>query len=441
MNSTPDGYELLTGPNAGDVLKAAVNNAGGDLVEWTLDHVDHRPGRSTKALLRTQVRWPDLDGPNALAREELFGVSAHIGEIEKNILTTSQSLVMTDGDINVRVWRYPHDPWLSALAKVCYPDVLYSTLHELGIDTGYETGSYVPVEVVSYRPGRRAVLKAELAEGRIYLKVFQPHLTEDIVNLHLDLAKADIPVPTLLAHAPGLVVLAELPGKVLADEVTLSGAAAVNPAELIEILDRLPKHLVSRENKPAWAESARFYCSIIASALPALKPRLETLTLRIENGLAQLQSQLDFSAPDIVHGDFYEAQIFVHDQKVVGLLDIDSVGPGRRADDLACLLAHLSVLADYINLNRISQEVHQKVYAALRQWFKVFALRSNPIELALRSAAVVLSLATGPHRQQEIAWEESTLAMVEVAEAWVRMAEYGEHYVGQIPGADLRAKN
>ena len=41
---------------------------------------------------------------------------------------------MTDGDINVRVWRYPHDPWLPMLPQVCYPDIVGRTLHDLEID-------------------------------------------------------------------------------------------------------------------------------------------------------------------------------------------------------------------------------------------------------------------------------------------------------------------
>ena len=85
MSQTQDGSELLTGPGAGGLLRSAVGNSGGVLHSWQLDHVDHRPGRSTKALYRTMVSWPELDGPQAPAREELFGASAHIGEREKNL--------------------------------------------------------------------------------------------------------------------------------------------------------------------------------------------------------------------------------------------------------------------------------------------------------------------------------------------------------------------
>ena len=29
---------------------------------------------------------------------------------------------------------------------------------------------------------------------------------------------------------------------------------------------------------------------------------------------------------------------------ITGILDVDTIGPGRRADDLACLIAHLSTV-------------------------------------------------------------------------------------------------
>ena len=129
---------------------------------------------------------------------------------------------------------------------------------------------------------------------------------------------------------------------------------------------------------------------------------------------------------DVVHGDFYEAQVFVREGKVVGLLDIDTVGPGRRADDLACLLAHLSVLADYGNAGRIDRGMQERVEDAIHTWRTTFEERVDPVELALRSAGVVLSLATGPHRQQEAAWEAATEAIVRVAEEWVQAARHAE---------------
>jgi Ser/Thr protein kinase RdoA (MazF antagonist) len=50
-----------------------------------------------------------------------------------------------------------------------------------------------------------------------------------------------------------------------------------------------------------------------------------------------------------VHGDFYEAQVMVRDGHVSGLLDLETVGLGRRVNDWACLCGHLSVRQETAN--------------------------------------------------------------------------------------------
>ncbi|WP_114855538.1 phosphotransferase [Brachybacterium sp. YJGR34] len=426
MSRTQDGSELLTGPGAGGLLRSAVGNSGGVLHSWQLDHVDHRPGRSTKALYRTMVSWPELDGPQAPAREELFGASAYIGEREKHLYVAEQTLVMTDGDINVRVWRYPHDPWLPMLPLVCYPDIVGRTLHDLGVAIGPDPSAPIAIDVVSYRPGRRAVLRASQGESAVYLKVMQPHRSEEIVDRHHRLLAAGVPVPAVIAHHNGLVVLEELPGRPLARAVIDEGVDSCRAEDLVALLDRLPASMYPLPMRPPWTDSVEFYAGIVSSSVPSLGPRLDALVRAIRDGLAALEQRMDMRPHDVVHGDFYEAQVFVEHGRVVGLLDIDTVGPGRRADDLACLLAHLSVLADYGNAGRIDRAMQERVETAIATWSAPFRERVDPTELALRSAGVVLSLATGPHRQQEAAWEAATEAIVRVAESWVDEARAAE---------------
>ena len=54
------------------------------------------------------------------------------------------------------------------------------------------------------------------------------------------------------------------------------------------------------------------------------------------------------------------------------------------------------------------------------RWVPVFDKRVDPVELRLRAAAVVISLATGPYRGQETDWRQQTVAMVRSAGALVR---------------------
>ena len=53
---------------------------------------------------------------------------------------------------------------------------------------------------------------------------------------------------------------------------------------------------------------------------------------------------MDLGPVVATHGDFHEGQLTVtrvgEGWRPSGLLDVDTVGPGHRVDDLACLVAH-----------------------------------------------------------------------------------------------------
>ena len=101
---------------------------------------------------------------------------------------------------------------------------------------------------------------------------------------------------------------------------------------------------------------------------------------------------------------------------ITGILDVDTIGPGRRADDLACLIAHLSTV------QRMSAEQAAGLARLIDLWMPVFDTRVDPRELRLRAAAVIISLATGPYRGQEPHWESETASMLAAAEVLVRRA-------------------
>ena len=90
------------------------------------------------------------------------------------------------------------------------------------------------------------------------------------------------------------------------------------------------------------------------------------------------------------------------------------MGPGRRADDLACLIAHLSTIQG-MNASQAA-----RVHGLLRSWVPVFDERVDPVELRLRAAAVIVSLATGPYRVQAPTWAQETREMIDSATALVR---------------------
>jgi Ser/Thr protein kinase RdoA (MazF antagonist) len=117
---------------------------------------------------------------------------------------------------------------------------------------------------------------------------------------------------------------------------------------------------------------------------------------------------------EATHGDFHEGQLHVADGRICGLLDIDTIGPGHRVDDLACLVAHLSTI------QRMNPAQEARVHQLVRDWVPVFDTRVDPTQLRLRAAAVIISLATGPFRGQEPEWERETAMMIRSAEALVQ---------------------
>jgi hypothetical protein len=101
---------------------------------------------------------------------------------------------------------------------------------------------------------------------------------------------------------------------------------------------------------------------------------------------------------------------------ITGVLDIDTIGPGRRADDLACMIAHLSTM------QRMTAEQAASLTRLINLWLQVFDTRADPAELRLRAAGVIVSLATGPYRGQEPNWESETVRMIESAVNLVQSA-------------------
>ena len=112
-----------------------------------------------------------------------------------------------------------------------------------------------------------------------------------------------------------------------------------------------------------------------------------------------------------MHGDLYEAQLLTQGGRVSGVLDIDTVGLGRRLDDLCNLLGHLVVW------ERLSPDP-QRVRAYARDVLALADRRAAPSQVRLRVAAVVLALATGPFRVQSPAWPAETVQRIALATEW-----------------------
>lgn len=402
-NSQPDdGSELLASPEVGGVLEAAAVHAGGELLSWQMDHIDAHPGHSTTATYAARIRWPYGD------RDELLGVSARTGP---RVPTDNHADIFFDGDREVAVWIYPKDPDLPGLMRAAYPDRMAELINEHQLVSRPVSGDQVSLNMIGYRPRRRAVLRMDITDPRrtFFVKVQRKKQFEEVVARHRLLLEAGVPSPGVAAAtSEHLLVLEELPGRALA-KAMFDPVDPCQAEDLIATLDQMPASVAQLERRPPWTDAVAHYATMVESAMPSQQGRLRWMVHQIEQGLAGIQP-----GNEPTHGDFHEGQVFVQDGRVSGILDIDTIGPGRRADDLACMIAHLSTV------QRMNAEQASRVHHLIRTWVPVFDTRVDPVELRLRAAAVIISLATGPYRGQEPSWESETVAILDAAEALVR---------------------
>ena len=395
-----DGSSLLTGPGAGPVLSAAVRHAGGELLSWALEHVDANPNQSTTATYLAKVSWPYGE------RTELLGVSARRGALSE---TDRGAEVFGDGNREVAVWIYPADPDLPGLKRAAYPEELAALVNEARLLPYPVTGDDLELKIIGYRPRRRAVVRFTTGGNTFYIKAIRAKLFDEVLFRHRLLTTAGVPAPHVAYTTDDqLMVLDALQGQALARAIFNPGDPCT-AEQLIEVLDAMPPSVAQLERRPPWSDAVQHYAEIVSAALPEVRSDLDWAVQRIHAGLAGIPP-----GNEPTHGDFHEGQIHVAAGRVVGILDVDTIGPGRRADDLACLIAHLSTI------QRMNPAQEAKVRDLLARWVPIFDRRVEPVELRLRAAAVVISLATGPYRSQEPSWQESTRQMVRSAVALVK---------------------
>lgn len=397
-----DGSQLLSTAQVGPLLRAAVDHAGGILRGWSLDHIDSQPNLSTTATYMAVVDWPYG------RREELLGVSARVGGL---VATDERAEIFADGDREVAVWIYPQDPDLPGLARAAYAESMVALFNDYGVFSQPLRADDIALEMIGYRPRRRAVLRCGVPRaGRTYyIKVLREKAFREILARHELLLAAGVPAPGVAVATPdGLLVLDELKGTPLARAI-FDPQDPCTAEDLIGVLDAMPASVAELERRPPWADAVGHYAELVASAMPTEQRRLSWLVDNITQGLAHIPL-----GDEPTHGDFHEGQLFVGGGRITGILDIDTIGPGRRADDLACMVAHLSTI------QRMNRQQAERVHHLIRTWVPVFDERVDATELRLRAAAVIISLATGPYRTQDRTWEADTAEILDAAEALVR---------------------
>lgn len=366
---------LLTSSAAADLLQLALTGDPEVVLPGftaTLDDLHYRPGSEVTGTFTIAYRGPD----DRVVTEHLLATTA---EVSGQVATLSR-----DG-VTLRVWRHPADPRLPGLAPACDPATAYQWLTTA--DPGLAGASAVTIDLLAYRPLRRAVVRAEVDADRFFLKVMRPGYDDRLAARQEVLAAHDLTAPVLSRPAPGVLVSPAVPGQSLAHDIVRWQRDEVpmpSPQSVIELLDRLPDEVLDLPPRPSWSAKIDFHAATARRQLPEHAARIDDVAALVRTVLSQ-----ERHGPLVpTHGDLYEANIFV-DGTTLRFIDVDSVGPGLREDDLACALAHLAVLPG------LAGGFYTRVPEMLDVWQRTFETHVDPVDLHARTAGVLISLVAG----------------------------------------------
>jgi phosphotransferase family enzyme len=393
----------LTGSRADRVLAAAVAAVGGTLQRARPCHLHYRPGRDVVVRFDSSVCW----GGRAPVTETLIAATHVAGPPDG---TLPVEAITADGvTLSVGVWRWPFDPVLLGLGDAVTPSRAAVLL--AGLSDGR-----VRLEVVSYRPTQRAVVRAVDAQGgEVYIKAVPPGDVEDLVDRHRRLLAVGVPVPEVLRHdaGRGLIVTAALGGLTVRDRIKRGHRTLPAAGQYEELYLRLAAaRLGRRRHAINRTRAALHHATMLAAVLPSSRPRLD----RLAEHLAPATHRADDRSGPTIHGDLYEAQLVTGRGRgragtLTGVLDLDDCGPGDPYDDRATVLAHLidrvvddegaprRRIADYVGTLRSS-----------------FGEQVDAGELDLVTAGTIVGLATGPFRLQRPRWQAAVRRRLAVAE-------------------------
>jgi aminoglycoside phosphotransferase len=286
-----------------------------------------------------QVELASANG--GVERRLVFVEPALPSALSPDILTVA----VEGGKAVVAVWLYPSDPALPALRTVIDVASTAVVLAKLGIP-----GSPIVVDVVSYRPGRRAVVRVDSDTERLFLKVVEPAKAESISERHELFRSSGLPVPRLLGWSPdGVVAMSELPGVEAQHAVARmrdQGAFLDQLEFLCTLLEAVPSVNTAR---PSLFNRLDWYVERLSERLPEDAARVKEVGAAIA---AKGAEGRDFEfTPVTIHGDLHLGQLFVdpdEPSEIAGILDIDTAGVGDPADDAGAFYAHLIALAQSI---------------------------------------------------------------------------------------------
>jgi hypothetical protein len=378
-----------------DILAEVVRPMGLEHARVSLAELHHRPGAGVSGVFEA------TNGSTSL----------YLGATAEKLEKVPKGAVRLDsGRGTVVVWLHPADPLLPGLRLATTPAL---------VEEKWGDGRVLEeLRTLAYRPLRRAVLLARFGDGnQLFLKVLRKD-AQLLHDKHLALLEAGLPAPTPVGPPiDGVLAFRRAEGMPLAEDLMHAPDLPLDPQRIIGLLDSLPSTLMEFPARPAWSDRLGWYGHAAQIAVP---DQAETIGAMIQR-LARILETSPRGELVPSHGDFYEANLFVTNGNITGLLDIDSAGPGYLVDDLACFIGHLAVLPGL-------DARYERVGGYLERYAKAFEAELGNRGVAAsglyaRAACVVLSLVAGARDESNPRWQSVAMGRLQLVKQLIGMAQ------------------
>ena len=107
---------------------------------------------------------------------------------------------------------YPDDPDLPGLRRAAYPESVARLLNEYSVTAQRAHASELDLEMIGYRPRRRAVLRVSVGHPpeTFFIKVLREQLFRAVSARHRLLLDARVPAPEIAAATPDHLLVLRL---------------------------------------------------------------------------------------------------------------------------------------------------------------------------------------------------------------------------------------
>jgi hypothetical protein len=294
--------------------------------------------------------------------------------------------VVYEAEADALLTWLPLDPRLPALAEA--PQKLARLLKDAGLDI---TATPAEPQLLSYKPGRRAVLRLDDRVLKTYGSARQ--FATGVAGLKAGSGAPEIATPPFEA----VLALLRLTAQAAVDGATVSSLeAAAEAGALLRRLQRADVPGLAVAPREVQLDTARRKAALIGTVLPQLARRVEALVRR----LGRSAPRTAWFVP--AHGDFHAGQLLRVGGKL-HVLDLDSM----------CLASPPLDLAEYgAGAIEAGPETGTRVLDALIDGYGV-----RPDGLDWDLAVATLVRASHPFHRARPAWSERVERLVAAAEA------------------------